>query len=163
MSPVQIAVSKDQILAIVQEVFAAMLDAGEICVFESGPSNTDDETLSAWVDMQMELPEGPLVARALVRTQQETAHEIVRSLLMMGSDEEISYADLTDAFGEIANVVGGNVKSLVEVPARLSLPSVSNDAAHGPNGLFLQDLDVNWRGQHLNVSLWILPNSGEWS
>lgn len=42
--------------------------------------------------------------------------------------------DITDAAGELANTVGGNIKGLVDEPCALSLPSVSVSTAdeHAP-------------------------------
>lgn len=48
------------------------------------------------------------------------------SALMGLPADELDPADVDDAFGELANVVGGNVKGLVDDPAAtLSLPAVS--------------------------------------
>jgi len=47
---------------------------------------------------------------------------------------EITPEDAADAIGELANMVGGNLKMLVERPAKLSLPAVAlgPDAAWAP-------------------------------
>ena len=97
-----------------------------------------------------------MLFRSVVRTETVAAHELTRALLMMGPEEVVGPDDLVDAFGELANVVGGNVKSLLAAPAALSLPTV---AAHAPElaaSQFMQDLTVDWRGHTLVVSLWML-------
>jgi chemotaxis protein CheX len=38
--------------------------------------------------------------------------------------------EIADAVGELVNMVGGNVKSLVEQPSQLSLPTVVDGAVH---------------------------------
>lgn len=38
---------------------------------------------------------------------------------------DLSEAEITDAVGELANIVGGNVKGLIEEPCGLSLPTVT--------------------------------------
>ena len=43
--------------------------------------------------------------------------------------EDASASDLTDAIGELANVLGGNVKGLLPGPSLLSLPTVSAEEA----------------------------------
>lgn len=62
---------------------------------------------------------GAVVVRiscALARTITET---------MFGMDPgEAASADIDDAVGEVANMIGGNVKSLVPGPSLLSLPAV---------------------------------------
>ncbi len=46
---------------------------------------------------------------------------------MFGMDPgEASPEDIADAIGEIANMIGGNVKSLVPGPSQLSLPTVAD-------------------------------------
>lgn len=155
MSTTLVAVGRDQILTITQDVFAAMIDGGEVLVTEQeGPAGDFADPVCAWVDMTVELL--GLGARAVVRTETTAAHELTRALLMMGPDEAVGPDDLVDAFGELANVVGGNVKSLLAAPAVLSLPTV---AAHPPElaqSQFMQDLTVDWRGYTLVVSLWLI-------
>ena len=155
MSTALIAVGKEQILAITQDVFAAMIDGGEVLVVErDGAPDAFVDPVCAWVDMTVEMI--GLGARAVVRTETAAAHELTRALLMMGPEEVVGPDDLVDAFGELANVVGGNVKSLLAAPAALSLPTV---AAHAPElaaSQFMQDLTVDWRGHTLVVSLWML-------
>jgi chemotaxis protein CheX len=46
--------------------------------------------------------------------------------LMFGMErDEVSDDETTDAVGELANMVGGNLKALVVQPSKLSLPSVT--------------------------------------
>ena len=46
--------------------------------------------------------------------------------LMFGSeDEEVTEEETTDTIGELANMTGGNVKSLLDGSCQLSLPSVT--------------------------------------
>lgn len=50
----------------------------------------------------------------------------VLAALMFGIDAEaVSSEETADAVGELANMIGGNLKALVAQPARLSLPSVT--------------------------------------
>jgi chemotaxis protein CheX len=39
--------------------------------------------------------------------------------------ERLSAADIADALGELTNVIGGNIKSVLPGPSRLSLPDVT--------------------------------------
>lgn len=155
MSTALVTVGKDQILAITQDVFAAMIDGGEVLVFESDAVVGDlVDPVCAWVDMTVAVL--GLGARAVVRTETAAAHQLTRALLMMDSGEAVGLEDLTDAFGELANVVGGNVKSLLAAPAVLSMPTVAPRAPELDPGQFLQDLTLDWRGHILVVSLWAL-------
>lgn len=150
-----LAVGRDQVLAIAQDVFAAMIDDGESLVTERfGPVSDPVDPVTAWVDMTI----GGLGigARAVVQTERTVANELTRALLVMDPDEFVGPDDLIDAFGEIANVVGGNVKSLLAAHAILSLPTVSGAAPVMAAHQFLQQIPLDWRGRTLVVSLWSL-------
>lgn len=157
MTVLAVAVARDQILQIVQEVFSAMLDQGQVLVQEHvGRAPQFHSPVVAYVDMSADTDLGTLNARALLRAESGTAHEIARDLLMLDLGEAVTTDDLVDAFGEIANVVGGNVKALLDAPASLSLPHVSTHDVDMSGAQFVQDLDFVWRGQALSVSLWLL-------
>lgn len=162
MTVLSVAVERNQILAIVQEVFSAMLDQGQELV-EQLPDQllVFDRAMSAYVDMFASTDLGSLAARALLRTEVGTAHSIARELLMLAPDESVTHEDLVDAFGEIANVVGGNVKALINAPAKLSLPTVLDEDVETAGDVFVQDLNLAWRGQGLSVSLWLLARDQE--
>lgn len=151
-----VTVSREQILAITEDVFAAMIDGGgEVLVTERlDPVPAPVEPLSAWVDMTV--AELGLGVRTVVSTERLAADELTRALLMMDATETVGAEDLVDAFGELANVVGGNVKSLLSAPAVLSLPSVAEAAPALSAQQFLQDIALDWRGNVLVVSLWSL-------
>ena len=71
---------------------------------------------------------GAWTATLVVTVELELARSFAGSLLMTGLDE-LTDDDVTDALGELANVVGGNVKGLVDdETATLSLPAVSTGA-----------------------------------
>lgn len=61
----------------------------------------------------------------LVRCTRPLARTITET--MFGMDPGEATADeIADALGEIANMIGGNVKSLVPGPSQLSLPTVAD-------------------------------------
>jgi chemotaxis protein CheX len=79
--------------------------------------------------------------------------------LMFGAEAgELSADDIADATGELVNIVGGNVKSLMPGPSRLSLPLVSlhGGGADEPSGPVLT-LPMRWRGQILTVEITSAP------
>lgn len=158
MNQAVMQVSKEQVLEITQEVFTAMLDGGENLTCERfDPVPAFENPLFAWVEMNADSDFGPFTARAVVHTETATGNEITRSLLMLTPDEAVTEADLADAFGEIANVVGGNVKALIDAVAKLTLPQVGTVEPNRESAVFLQELALDWRGHVLVVTLWILP------
>lgn len=64
--------------------------------------------------------------------------------------------DLADAWGEIANILGGNVKGLLPEPSVLSLPQVVLDArrVRMPAATLRSRADLVWDGEPVNVSVW---------
>lgn len=57
------------------------------------------------------------------------ARHVAAALLGLTADE-VTISDITDAVGEIVNIIGGNVKSLMPEPSALSLPHVLTGTGH---------------------------------
>jgi len=49
---------------------------------------------------------------------------IASALLGAGDDETLPQEDVRDAFGELVNIIGGNIKGLMKEAVQLSIPSV---------------------------------------
>jgi len=141
------AVEQDQVFAIAEEVFAAMIDGepGHLRPWE-GEVPAPVEPLAAWVEVH-----GELAGRAAVATATGTAHELTRALLGMGADEPVGPEDLVDAFGEVANVVGGNIKALLPTQGTLGLPQVATELPAAPAGSLTHELRLDWHGRPLVV------------
>lgn len=141
----------DPVLGIAEEVFTAMIDGepGLVRPWEGDVPALVDE-IHAWVDVH-----GPHPGRVLVSTEAVTAQLLARALLGMAADEPVSDADLVDALGEVANVVGGNVKALVSDPHSLGLPQVDRTPPATPAEPH-HVLRLEWRGALLELSLWSL-------
>ena len=89
----------------------------------------------------------------VVETSQQGALDLASTLFDLPRDE-IAPSDLADALGEVANIVGGSVKSTLTGTAELSLPSVE----HGPStiaGLSEASLQVHaaWQSHPLRISV----------
>jgi chemotaxis protein CheX len=67
---------------------------------------------------------------------------------------DVTQVELVDAIGEIANMVGGNVKSMLPGPSALSLPSVVQGQLTLPGTQVVREVALLWRSQPLVVSLW---------
>lgn len=142
-----------QILAVAQQIFSALIDDGESLVVETEAAPDPASPITAWVDITT--PGVPGGVRAALATERTSADALVRALLRMGAASVVTEEDLTDAFGEIANVVGGNLKSLLPAHADLSLPVVVAGTSE-PHGTRLVQVPLDWRGRCLVVSLWDL-------
>ncbi len=141
----------DPIHAIARDVFAAMVDAGDadmLRLWDGTPVLED--VLHAWVDV-----DGGAAGRVVLSTERCTAEHLTRALLQMPPDEPVEHRDMVDAFGEVANVVGGNVKALVPDPTVLSLPCVDTAMpGGGVDGRYRHELALGWRGRPLVIRVW---------
>lgn len=135
----------DPVWTITEDVFSAMIDGepGHVARTD-GPAPALAEPLHAWVDV-----EGGVRGRVLVSAEAPTARELARCLLGMGEDEEVVDDDVVDALGEVANVVGGNVKSLVPHAdvLTLTLPQVAPEPPAATGWRVTHELVLDWRGR----------------
>jgi chemotaxis protein CheX len=71
--------------------------------------------------------------------------------------EELTDDEVADALGELTNMIGGNVKSLLPGPGRLSMPEVtvgSSDVVRMPRAVLLNRVTLACEGLQLTVSVW---------
>ncbi|HEY8719385.1 chemotaxis protein CheX [Pengzhenrongella sp.] len=153
MSGALAIVSGEQIMAITAEIFDAMVDdePGLLTRWVVGAPIVMDDPLHAWVDMHAGISN-----RVRLTVDAGTADDLARILLGMDSDEVVVEADLVDAFGEIANVVGGNLKALLPVQGRLTMPQVSREAPSGDGAVQLDEVTLAWRERPIVVSVWMI-------
>ncbi len=82
------------------------------------------------------------------------AHEI--AAIMFGVEPEaVQDQDMRDAVGELTNMLGGNLKSLLPEPCVLSLPTASEGFGYGennPSGQAFSQVAFDCHGQPLWVS-----------
>lgn len=142
----------DPIWVIAEEVFTAMVDGepGFLRPWEGDQAELTDP-MYAWVDVH-----GALPGRVLLTAERETVEHLSRALLAMGEDEILSETDMADALGEVANVVGGNVKALVPDPGALTLPQVAHERPEIDAEGLMYELPLDWRGRMVVIGLWRL-------
>jgi chemotaxis protein CheX len=56
----------------------------------------------------------------------EVLAKVLTAAMFMVDPEDTTPEEVTDALGELANMVGGNVKALLPEPCRISLPAVAD-------------------------------------
>ncbi|RBY97331.1 chemotaxis protein CheX [Blastococcus sp. TF02-8] len=133
------------ILAVAEEAWVSLVGEEEVLVPLAGELPAD--VVSSWVDVV-----GPWTGSVVLTTGQATAEALSRALLREAAPEVLEPEDVEDAFGEIANVVGGSVKAALPGPSGLSLPQVG----HAPlvrNPVDVCRVDVLWRGEPLTISV----------
>ena len=86
------------------------------------------------------------------------AADLTARMLALPEDEPAADADVADAVGELVNMIGGNVKSLMPGPSVLSLPAVAAGRAVFANDVVeVCRVDVAWRGGPVRICIHV-PN-----
>jgi chemotaxis protein CheX len=138
-------IDEGTVQSIAEDAWTALVGEDEILLPVAG--ELTGEVLSSWVDVV-----GPWTGSVVLTTGRDTAADLTRALLGPAAPEVLEHEDVVDAFGEIANVVGGNVKAALPGPSGLSLPDVGEaPAVRNPEDVCR--IDVLWRGQPLSVSV----------
>jgi hypothetical protein len=133
------------IVAIAREAWISLVGEEEVLLPLPDPLPAD--VVSSWVDVV-----GRWTGSVVLTTSRDTAEELCRALLGPAAPPVIEHEDVADAIGEIANVVGGNVKAVLPGPSGLSLPLVG-DAPAVRNPADLVRLGLLWRGQPVSISV----------
>lgn len=71
--------------------------------------------------------------------------------------EQLTDDEVADALGELTNMIGGNIKSLLPRPGRLSMPAVTvgaSNVAPMPRAQLLNKVSLACDGLQLAVSVW---------
>ncbi len=138
-------IDEGTIESIAQEAWISLVGEDEVLV--PLPADLPADVISSWVDVV-----GPWTGSVVLTTGRETAEDLCRALLGPASPPVIEHEDVADAFGEIANVVGGNVKAALPGPSGLSLPHVG-DAPAVRNPADHVRVDLLWRGEPVSISV----------
>ena len=111
------------------------------------PTPLPADTLSSWVTIA-----GPWNGTVVVTCGRDTADELTRALLREHAPDVLEAEDVEDALGEIANVVGGNVKAVLPGPSALGLPETGTTppVTGAPDDTCR--IDLLWRGQPLSIT-----------
>ncbi|SDY82019.1 chemotaxis protein CheX [Micromonospora pattaloongensis] len=85
------------------------------------------------------------------------AGKLAAAAFLAMEPEEVTEADLIDVLGELANIVGGNVKSMLPAGCFVSLPHVVSapaQANHWPAAVQVCELAGLWSGESIAFSMW---------
>ena len=134
---------------IVQDVFTGLLGEQEVLPY-AVPYDGTPLSVSASVSVT-----GGWSGHVVFACGEEVGRTIAAGLLMAEPDD-INDDDLSDAMGEMANVIGGNVKSVMPGPSKLSLPVaiIGNASERRPGAIETTRVELTWRDAPLVVSVW---------
>lgn len=139
---------REAVLNIANDVFYALIDKHEGTVMEwLDEIEPFQNPVYAWVDSQ-----GDKQLRVMLEMEDSTAKDLTRAMYRLGETDEVTEEDQQDAFGEIVNVIGGNMKSIVEDSGNLILPQVRKEKPVEPESP-LVSVNLYWKGKFLVVSI----------
>lgn len=137
--------------ALLLETWDSYLGAEESAVpWPAQPAAEDEVAWSASVGF-----DGDWRALLALELHAATAEQATRELLALDAEEEVEDADVADAVGELANILGGAVKSVVAATGTLTLPVVAAGRVAVPRASrTLCQVAVRWHGRTVHVHLY---------
>jgi hypothetical protein len=138
-------IDEETVQSITQEAWSALIGDDEFLV--PLPGGLPDDAISSWVEVV-----GPWTGAVVLTCGRTTAEELSRCLLAEHAPPVLDDGDIQDALGELANVVGGNVKAVLPGPSVLGLPEVGSAPVAGAPADTLR-VDLLWRGQSLTITV----------
>ena len=143
--PISTLLDPATVQSIADDVWTSLVGDGEVLV--PLPVPAPEVTLSAWVRIT-----GPWCGAVVVTCGEATAVALTECLLRARPPAVIEPEDVDDALGELANVLGGNVKAALPGPSTLGLPETGpTPPATRPDDLCR--VDAQWRGQSLTITV----------
>lgn len=79
------------------------------------------------------------------------AHDLTRRMLQV---DDVTDEDVSDAVGELVNVLGGNVKSLLVEGSVLGLPEVTDGDPGDCTHVEICQTELWWAGHPVHVRVW---------
>ena len=89
-------------------------------------------------------------------SSRDAAKKAAAAFLAMEPDE-VGQEDISDVLGELANIVGGNVKAMLPAGCFLSLPPVElapDTASYSPAAERISGLYGIWDNEPVSISMW---------
>lgn len=92
----------------------------------------------------------------LVHCNEEAAYALTAALFML-EPHEVTADEVADAIGEVANIIGGNLKGLLPEPTTLSIPAVTSGESYRvkvPNAVVDACVEARWPQGTVTVTVW---------
>ncbi len=142
-------ITNQDIVSIVQSILATTLELESFACERTAFANVSGN-VSGCIQISGEWQ------GAVVIQSPESLAKTFASKFFELNQADITEDDLRDAFAELTNMIGGNIKGQVPCPSFLSLPSVTtgqNFDFHLSNAIVVRDLNVQCEGQTLRVMM----------
>lgn len=148
---VEVEVDESDLAEMVEQVWESYLDPEGI----SPLIPTYDENQPSEVHSSVAIT-GSWNGHVVYASSRAAAQRAAAAFLAMELDE-VSEEDISDTLGELANIVGGNVKAMLPPGAQLSLPQVElvpETSARFPNAERINGVYGVWEGEPVSISMW---------
>jgi chemotaxis protein CheX len=148
---VEVEVDENDLAEMVEQVWESYLDPEGV----SPLIPTYDENQPSEVHSSVSIT-GSWTGHVVYASSTEAARRAAAAFLAMDASE-VSQEDLSDVLGELANIVGGNVKAMLPPGALLSLPQVvmaPESTARFPNTQRIGGVYGLWDGEPVSISMW---------
>lgn len=142
-------ISNEDITAIVQNILSTMLELEAIPCELSRTENRSDR-ITGCIQIS-----GEWQGAVVIQGSQELARTFA-SQLLAENRENLSESDVRDAFAEMTNMIGGNIKGQVPCPSFLSIPSVTTGQDfdfHLSNATTIRDMAMTCEGETLRIMM----------
>ena len=143
-------ISNEDILTISQNILSTMLQLDAIPC-ELSPSDKRSDGITGCIQIS-----GEWQGAVVIQCSEELARTFA-SRLFEEIHDDINEADLRDAFAELTNMIGGNIKSQVPCPTFLSIPTVTtgqNFDFHLSSASVIRDLALACDGETLRIIMY---------
>lgn len=142
-------ITSEDIFTISQNILSTMLELEAIpCELERSEKRSDRITGCVQIS-------GEWQGAVVIQSSEELARTFA-SRLWDENRDDLSEDDLRDAFAEITNMIGGNIKGQVPCPSFLSIPSVTTGQDfdfHLSGATVIRDLALDCEGETLRIMM----------
>lgn len=140
----------DDVRSVTEDVWMALLGEEEALAPRPVPAGTPFDAVGVW--SAAVTVSGGWQGVVTIELDEAVARHLTARMLAIPSDDQVHDGDVADAVGELVNMVGGSIKSLMPGPSTLSLPSVAaGRAAFASDVREVCRVDVAWRGGPVRV------------
>jgi chemotaxis protein CheX len=149
-----VLLAEAEVVTIVREVWASFLGS-EARAFEELTPLAGPVALGAAVTGSVTIS-GAWQGSVLIAFPLNLAARAASEMYLADSDV-LSDDEICDAVGELTNMIGGTIKSVLPTPSHLSIPTVAIAATSEltvPGATLAARAFLGWRGEPLGVTVW---------
>ncbi|GIE90359.1 chemotaxis protein CheX [Actinoplanes regularis] len=148
---VEVDVDESDLAEMVEQVWESYLDPEGVSPLMQNYDHDQPTEVHSSVSIT-----GAWNGHVVYASSRAAAQRAAAAFLAMEIDE-VSEEDISDTLGELANIVGGNVKAMLPPGSQLSLPQVvlaPESTARYPSAERISGIYGTWEGEPVSISMW---------